>query len=73
MSFCSLTSNVEVIVETRVSVLPLITKYRQAGWKYEVQRSFSTSLSVFINQRMDAFECSNLLFKLIDNLGENRD
>ena len=30
----------EVIVQTRVSVLPLISKYRQAGWKYEAQSSF---------------------------------
>ena len=28
------------IVQTRVSVLPLISKYRQAGWKYEAQPSF---------------------------------
>ena len=29
----------EVIVQTQVSVL-LISKYRQAGWKYEAQSSF---------------------------------
>ena len=35
---------VEVIVPTRVSVLPLISKYRQAGWKYEAQPSFFNQL-----------------------------
>ena len=37
----------EVIVQTRVSVLPLISKYRQAGWKYEAHPGVLTSLSVF--------------------------
>ena len=48
----------EVIVQTRVSV--------------EI-RSFLTSLSVFRTQRMNTFECLNLLLKLIDILGESRD
>ena len=60
----------DVIVQTRVSVLPLISKYRQAGWKYEAQQS---CLSVFRNQKMNTFECLNLLLELIDILGENRD
>ena len=62
-----------VIVQTRVSVLPLISKYREAGWKYEAQPSFIlTSLSVFRIQR-NTFECVNFLLKLIDILRENRD
>ena len=62
------------IVQTRVSVLPLISKYRQAGWKYEAQPSFFfASLSGFRNQRMNTFECLNLLLELVHILRENRD
>ena len=34
---------------------------------------FFTSLSVFRNQRINTFECLNLLLKLIHILSENRD
>ena len=34
---------------------------------------FLTSLSVFRNQRINTFECLNLLLKLIHILSENRD
>jgi hypothetical protein len=37
-------TTLEVIVQIRVSVLPLISKYRQAGWKYEAKPSFFNQL-----------------------------
>ena len=74
-----LMKTLDVIVQTRVSVLPLISKYRQLTELIKqvenMRRSqvFVTSLSVFRNQRMNTFECLNLLLKLINILGENRD
>ena len=41
----------DVIVQTRVSVLPLICKYRQAGWKYEAQPSFCSQLGSISEDR----------------------
>ena len=63
----------EVIVQTGASVLPLISKYKLAGWKYKARDVFLTSLSVFRNQEINTFECFHLLLKLIDILGENQD
>ena len=59
--------NAQDLVQTQVSVLPLITdKQIQNTRRSQV---FSTSLSVFRNLRMNTFECLNLLLKLIDILG----
>ena len=58
-------------VQTRVSVLPLISKYRQASSRRS--RAFLTILSVFRNQKMNTFECLNLHLKLVHILRENRD
>ena len=47
--------------------------YSQVGWKYEAQPFILRSLSVFINQRMNPFECLNFLLKSIHIYRENRD
>ena len=49
---------------------------KQAAENTRRSQAFLTNswqLSVFRNQRMDTFECLNLLLKFIDILGENRD
>ena len=62
-----------VIVQTRVSVLPLISKYRQAGWKYETKPTFFNQLVCIEKSEGEHFRVLNLLLKLIYILGENRD
>ena len=65
MIFSQNTDQFKMQVQTRVSVLTLISKYTHAD--------FLASLSVFRNQRMNTFECLNLHLKLVDILRENRD
>jgi hypothetical protein len=47
----------EVIVQIRVSVLPLISKYNKQVENTRRSRVFLTSLSVFRNQKKNTYEC----------------
>ena len=73
ISTYSVSNIFEVIVQTGASVLPLISKYKLAGWKYKARDVFLTSSPVFRNQEINTFERFHLLLKLIDILGENQD